>query len=129
MYWWATRPEGSRGRCGEVRCTFCWDLDAGWVVTTAMPKGCPRIRMRGALDDDVEPRVELLVAARTDLDPGRCDLLDATRHAPTEDALERDEAIAACGEEGADRRVRELRELDLDGGAAVGEGALDLLQL
>ena len=77
----------------------------------------------------VEPGVELVVAAAADLDAGRRDALRLARERAAQHVLERLEPVAAVGEQGADRGVGEVRELDLDRGAAGGEGPLDLVEL
>ena len=87
-----------------------------------------RVGVGDAISHDVEPGVELLVAARPDLDPGWRDPLGLAGQSTAEHVLERCEPIASFGQDGADRGVGEVGELDLHGGAAGGEGPLDLIQ-
>jgi hypothetical protein len=85
--------------------------------------------MRDGLGHDVEPRVELVVPTAADLDPCRRDPLGHTGEAEAEHVVERFEPVTPSGQQGADRRVDEMGELDLHGGAADGEGPLDLVEV
>jgi hypothetical protein len=79
-----------------------------------------------AICHHVEPGSELGVAARPDLNTGWDRSLGVALEGKPEHVLERDEPIAALGQQGADHGVGEVRELDLHGGAAG--GALDLVE-
>jgi hypothetical protein len=83
----------------------------------------------GSLADIVKWTITVTdLAARPDLDPGRGHSLGLAVEGEAEHVLERHEPIASFGQEGADRGVGEVAELDLHGGAAGGEGALDLVE-
>jgi len=82
-----------------------------------------------AVCHDVEPRFELVVTAAPDLDPGWRDSLGLVLQGKAEHVFKRCEPIASFGQQGADRGVGEVREFDLHGGAAGGEGPLDLVKV
>ena len=81
-----------------------------------------------AFDYDVKPGSELVLAARPDLDSGWRDSVMLALERMAEDVLERDEPVASPGQQGADRGIGQVGQLDPHGGAAGGEGPLDLLQ-
>jgi hypothetical protein len=84
--------------------------------------------MEAGIHHDVEPGFEFVVAARPDVDPGWRDSLGFTREGKAEHVLERDKPVAPPRQEGADRGVGQVGELDLHRSAAGGEGSLDLLE-
>jgi hypothetical protein len=81
-----------------------------------------------AIHHDVEPGFQLVVAARPDLNLRWHQSLALALEGKAEHVLERHEPIASLGQQGADRGVGVVRELYLHGGAAGGEGALDLVE-
>ena len=84
--------------------------------------------MDGALGHDVKPGLELLLTARPDLDPRWHHPLGFTREGAAEHVFERFEPVTSPGQQGADRGVGQMGQLDLHGGTAVGEGLLDFIE-
>src|SRR3954468_17773512 len=93
-----------------------------------MPRHPLRIGMRGGVDDDVDPRVEFLVPASTDLDTYRRRALEPARDRAAKEVLERFQPVAASGQKLADVGVGKVGELDLRRRAAGGECLLDLVE-
>jgi hypothetical protein len=87
-----------------------------------------RIGVGEAIGHHVQPYVELLVAARPDLDPRWRHSLALALDGNAEYVLERHQPVAPFRQQGADRRVAEVRQLDLHGPAACSESPLDLAQ-
>jgi hypothetical protein len=82
----------------------------------------------GPLGHDLKPRLELIGAASPDFDPGRRHWLEPAGEVTAEHVLERFEPVSPRSEQGTDRRVGQVGELDLHGTAAGGEGPFDLIE-
>jgi hypothetical protein len=87
------------------------------------------VGVQAAFDHHVDPGSEFLLAAGPDLDPGRGDRLGRAGEGQAEDVLKRFQPVAPPGQQGADRGVGEVGQLDLHRGAAGGEGPLDAVQV
>lgn len=88
-----------------------------------------QVRARKGRDHHVEPGGELRLRALRDHDCLGRRRGPLERQAPPEHVLEVDERVPATREPRAQRGIRETGELDLDGHAALGEGALDGVEL
>src|SRR6266700_3555068 len=93
-----------------------------------MPGHPLSVGVDGALGHDVKPGLELLLTARPDLDPRWHHPLGFTREGTAKHVFERFEPITPPGQQGADRGVGQMGELDLHGRPAVGEGLLDFIE-
>src|SRR3954452_6289018 len=71
--------------------------DLAWELL--MPRQASRVGMRGGVDHDVDPRVELLVPASPDLDTCRRRTLEPGLDSAAEDVLERFQPVAPFGQE------------------------------
>jgi hypothetical protein len=87
------------------------------------------VRAREAGDREVEPRGTLRDRALRHHDPLGGSRWRIDRQAAPEHVLEVHERVAAAREERAEAGFGEARELDLDGHTALGEGALDGVEL
>src|SRR3954469_14057145 len=116
-------PGGVAGESRRRRVAFRVLNDLAWELL--MPRHPLRVGMRGGVEDDVDPRVELLVPASPDLDTcGRRALKPGLERA-AEHVLKRLQPVAAAGQELTDLGIGKVGQLDLRRRAAGRERMLD----
>ena len=88
-----------------------------------------RVGVSEAVHDDVKPSVELILTASAYLDSRWSHRLDLTTKEEAKHVLKRRKPVTPVGQQSADSRVAEVRELDLHIRAAAGKRLLDLVEL
>src|SRR3954454_12768161 len=100
--------------------------DLAWELL--MPRQPLRVGMRGGVDDNVDPRVEFIVAASSDLDTCGRRALEPGLDSAAEYVLKRFQPVAASGQELANLGIGKVGQLDLRWRAAGRECLLDLVE-
>src|SRR5690348_10237968 len=115
------------GDVGGRSVTF--GVEVGLPRKLLAPGHTLRVRRGDGIGHQLQPHLELVVAARADLDTVRNDHVVVVGEGEAEHVLERLEPVATIGEHGCDVRVGQVWEFDLHGRVDGRIGALDLVEL